>query len=124
MPNGVQACGTEEHHMNYQCPVCGFSALTSLPINHAICPSCGTEFGYDDATLTHEQLRNEWISTGAKWFSVNTPIPTGWNWYTQLYKAGFVTVLISGIDGDVRPVEMLKGIARDPGHSYLLHIAA
>jgi hypothetical protein len=75
----------------YTCPVCGYNALPSPPENFAICPSCYTEFGYDDATLSHEELRREWIRNGMRWEASNiTPPPLGWNPFTQLMEAGFI----------------------------------
>lgn len=33
-----------------------------------ICPCCGCEFGYEDATPKAIQIhREKWLSTGAKW---------------------------------------------------------
>lgn len=58
-------------------------------MNHMICPSCGTQFGYDDATLTHAELREEWIGLGAPWVSRVTPKPVYWNATQQLADAGF-----------------------------------
>ncbi len=69
----------------YTCPVCGYNELQYPPSNFTVCPSCYTEFGYDDATLTHEDLRREWIGNGMPWMGMNvTPPPTGWNPYKQL----------------------------------------
>lgn len=59
------------------CPVC-FYALGFAPEDYRICPCCGTEFGNDDLYVTHEQLRAEWISNGAPWFSTVTSRPQGW----------------------------------------------
>jgi hypothetical protein len=58
----------------YTCPVCFYSNLNFIPFvkDYGICPSCGTEFGYDDIELTHEQLREAWINKGCKWWSKNT----------------------------------------------------
>ena len=75
--------------MYYQCPVCGYSLLQERPVNHAICPCCGTEFDYDDATKTHRQIRNEWLRAGAPWFSVSTQPPFLWNGFLQVVEAGF-----------------------------------
>ena len=49
------------------CPVCGYQHLSQPPYDgHGcasfdICPCCGTEFGYDDSSATHEVLRRRWI---------------------------------------------------------------
>jgi len=52
----------------HTCPVCGYNALEFPPRDHSICACCGTEFGYDDRVLTHQQLRDEWVSKGCLWF--------------------------------------------------------
>ena len=54
------------------CPVCAYPKLTNLPVDHEICPSCGTEFGLDDYEKTHAQLREEWEAAGKPWFSQAT----------------------------------------------------
>lgn len=41
-----------------------------------ICPSCGTEFGYTDATTTHQQLRARWEAGGRRWHSRVMAAPT------------------------------------------------
>lgn len=58
------------------------------PNHYNICPCCGTEFGNDDAHLSHEELCLRWISGGARWFSQYMNPPTGWNPYEQLALAG------------------------------------
>jgi hypothetical protein len=76
----------------YICPVCGYYRLTSPPMNFAICPCCYTEFGYDDTTLSHAQLRQEWIRKGMPWEGVNVePPPHGWNPYAQLERIGVIS---------------------------------
>lgn len=69
--------------MKYVCPVCGYPNLESEPANHEICPSCGTQFGYDDYLRSYESLRNEWFAKGAKWFLEGYK-PKNWNPYLQL----------------------------------------
>lgn len=65
------------------CPVCGF--LMRYPARDwNICPSCGTEFGYDDAGRTHQQLRGIWISRGMPWWSPVEAPPIGWSAMEQL----------------------------------------
>ena len=73
----------------YTCPVCGFAELLRPPNNHAICPSCGTEFDYHDCTVSHAALRRRWISSGAEWHSRATPPPPGWKPLEQMSRAGF-----------------------------------
>jgi hypothetical protein len=73
------------HNSNlFTCPVCGFAGLTEPPYDdHGcasfdICPSCGTEFGYDDAKQSYEELRRRWLASGALWWSQTTKPPLGW----------------------------------------------
>jgi len=79
----------------YTCPVCAYPELADPPLDHTICPCCGVEFGYDDATKSHVQLRNEWIGSGLLWFSRATPAPNGWNGWQQLALGGFVAESLS-----------------------------
>lgn len=73
----------------YSCPVCGYDRLEQAPRDFAICPSCYTEFGYDDATRSHDELRKAWLRKGAPWEAGNVfPPPDGWNGYAQLLRAG------------------------------------
>jgi len=78
--------GLEE--MLYTCPVCCYPGLERQPRQFLICPSCGTEFGYDDATLTHEVLRYRWIQNGAAWHSRAISKPHGWDPWVQLALGG------------------------------------
>lgn len=72
------------------CPVCGFIGLDEPPYDetgcpsYVICPCCGTEFGYDDTTAAHRELRIRWISGGMLWWSKREPPPSGWNPKKQL----------------------------------------
>ena len=55
----------------FVCPVCSFGDATSAPYDadawyQEICPCCGTQFGYDDATRPHAVLRENWIAAGEK----------------------------------------------------------
>ena len=63
----------------YQCPVCYFPKMVGPPREYNICPSCGTEFEYDDDEKTHAELREEWIAAGRPWFSLSGPRPDDWN---------------------------------------------
>lgn len=65
----------------YECPVCRYPGLEDPPENHEICPSCGTQFGYHDARRSHAELREMWLSQGAKWHSRVVPRPIWWNPY-------------------------------------------
>jgi ribosomal protein L11 methyltransferase len=59
--------------------------------SHQICESCGTQFGYDDATpggtegriRRHAELRARWIAAGMPWTSWR-PIPEDWDPEAQL----------------------------------------
>jgi hypothetical protein len=73
----------------YRCPVCGYEQLQDPPRNYSICPSCGTEFGLDDAKKSHVQLRLEWVMAGGNWFSRARRPPPNWNPWQQLIGAGF-----------------------------------
>jgi len=64
------------------CPVCAYPDMPYPPADYNICPCCGTEFGNDDAMLSHDQLRAQWLANGAGWFFGNPPV--GWNPYMQL----------------------------------------
>src|SRR5580704_7689776 len=70
-------------HMVNICPVCGYPLQWPAADFH-ICPSCGTEFGYDDAGRSHADLRAAWIQGGSQWWSTSTPPPTNWNATVQL----------------------------------------
>ena len=73
-----------------KCPVCGYAGLTGPPVNFSICPSCGTEFGYDDHKRSHAELRRRWVATGAQWFSRRIHPPAGWDGIVQLIEAGYL----------------------------------
>lgn len=68
----------------YTCPVCGYNRLRYPPDDYTICPSCGTQFGYTDANVSHAQLLREWLLRGHPWHSNVTPPPPGWNYLKQL----------------------------------------
>ena len=83
---------------NSLCPVCGFTLDRPAWNEHGpsdeICPSCGIQFGYDDAAGGDEKQQHEvyrewrqrWIVGGMKWHSVGIPKPTGWNPAQQVRK--------------------------------------
>lgn len=77
----------------WACPVCGFDALDEPPhdahgcASFDICPCCGTEFGYDGATVKHSELRARWVGGGTVWWSAAEPPPTGWDPKEQLRRA-------------------------------------
>jgi len=78
----------------FRCPVCGFPELSEPPYDKDgcssfdICPSCGTEFGYTDATKPHSVLRRAWLNAGAHWSSKVTAPPENWDAFEQLRAAG------------------------------------
>jgi hypothetical protein len=113
--------------MNYLCPVCGFAELRVPPSDFSICPSCGTEFGYDDSSLTHEQLRNIWIASGAHWFAVDEwQIPQHWNPFVQLAQAGLVG-RISGADtGSTTVIHRVQGpkLTREQVRAIVLRLTS
>ena len=80
----------------FKCPVCGYPGLSEEPWgptgdqpSYEICPSCGTEFGYQDfaTDLTkrrerHRVLRAEWIRAGRPrddFESYKTPAELEWD---------------------------------------------
>jgi hypothetical protein len=87
--------------MHYKCPVCGYMDLPEPPVNFSICPSCGTEFGYDDASRSYPALREEWVSSGAPWFSRARAAPPDWNAWWQLISAGYAAAVPFGRAGGV-----------------------
>ena len=68
--------------MNH-CPVCGY-LMAHPPTDFHICPSCGTEFGYDDSGASYEELRQHWLATGPNWWSPVNRRPEDWNWFNQI----------------------------------------
>jgi hypothetical protein len=72
------------------CPVCnyllGFHAWKNNLPSDEICPSCGIQFGYDDAKGNNEEerknihleWRKKWVKSGKKWWS-ETKRPKEWN---------------------------------------------
>lgn len=79
---------------SFTCPVCGYPGLTEPPYDQHgcasfdICPSCGIEFGYDDAKRSHDELRAAWLAAGAPWRSRTTAPPPAWSPARQLEAAG------------------------------------
>jgi hypothetical protein len=76
--------------MTFTCPVCGYRELPRAAADDLICPSCGTQFGYDDCSASQVELRGEWIRRGLNWHSRVVPRPRGWSPLAQLTEAGFV----------------------------------
>lgn len=77
-------------NVSYLFPVCGYPGLEEPPYDEVgcssfgMCPSCGTQFGYDDATSAHADLRKLWISKGMLWWSKAQASPSGWDPVRQL----------------------------------------
>jgi hypothetical protein len=77
----------------FLCPVCGYEHLDSAAFDDQgsasfeLCPCCGTEFGYDDASTTHAELRERWLSAGARWHSGSVIPPLGWDANSQVRAA-------------------------------------
>jgi len=87
--------GSKGDRVVYLCPVCGYDQLDEPPQHYSTCPSCGTEFGYQDFAVTQEgrhaqweRLRRRWLARGAPWFSPVIAPPAHWNPYAQLFNAG------------------------------------
>jgi len=75
--------------MNYTCPVCGYNKLNEPPYDvhnspsYEICPSCGTEFGFDDFATSIPNLRQKWIENGMEFWNASAK-PDDWNPLLQL----------------------------------------
>jgi hypothetical protein len=74
----------------FVCPVCLYPDLDEAPYDSfgcasfTICPCCGTEFGYDDSSITHLELHRKWVAGGMKWWSIYRNPPSEWNAEQQL----------------------------------------
>jgi hypothetical protein len=68
-----------------RCPVCGYDGLDEPAFDDDgvpsfdICDCCGTQFGYDDATMPHSVLREKWVAKGMPWHSRVIPPPLDWD---------------------------------------------
>jgi hypothetical protein len=86
------------------CPVCGYEKLLQPVEENPICPSCYTEFGFDDEKQTFQKLRQNWIDAGMPWKAINVePAPDDWNPIKQLRNIG-VTLkdirAVNAVDND------------------------
>ena len=70
--------------MPYKCPVCYYPDLIKAPQDYSICPCCGTEFDYDDASASHLELCWRWFNSGARWHSRVILPPPNWDAVAQL----------------------------------------
>lgn len=74
-----------------QCRVCGYSYGNFHPWgndeetpSYDICICCGVEFGNEDYCIDSiRKYREEWIRSGAKWYSINER-PAEWNINVQI----------------------------------------
>lgn len=103
--------------MTYECPVCFYPQMLDPPADYNICPCCGTEFGNDDAAISHAELRDQWVANGARWF-FETP-PPGWNALVQLLAGqGYLVPgqypLVSIVSGNVS-IEPTPSVGRRSG---------
>ncbi len=78
--------------MKNACPVCGYDGLnepayTDGEASFDICPCCGVQFGYGDASIKHDVLRARWIDNGMRWSSDSPGPPPDWDPIAQLRKA-------------------------------------
>lgn len=69
--------------VTHMCPVCGFG-MDDPPEDFNIGPSCGTEFGNNDANASIDSLRAAWLESGAKWRSPVGAPPDSRDPYKQL----------------------------------------
>jgi rubredoxin len=84
MMKGLKMADASERE-KYPCRICGLDFKSSvrdeydLP-QYDICPACGAEVGADDETLEEVQkFRQEWLETGARWWSPTRYAPPEWN---------------------------------------------
>lgn len=77
--------------MRYECPVCFYPNLEEPPQDFNICVCCGTEFGNDDLSESHEALRSKWVDSGHQWF-LGDP-PARWSPVQQLIRCMLVGLL-------------------------------
>jgi hypothetical protein len=77
--------------IKYRCRVCAYDEMPHPPRDYNICPCCGVEYGLDDTFETYEELRDNWLRSGAPWFSRHKPFvpPVNWNAWEQLDLAGY-----------------------------------
>lgn len=78
------------HNKLFICKVCGYDYGDyiwgedgKIP-SFEICPCCGTEFGYEDASeVAIVSQRQRWLDSGKKWFLSNKK-PQNWDSLNQL----------------------------------------
>jgi len=100
--------------MDYACPVCGYAGLYDPPEpddpthfeSQEICPSCGTQLGYQDhavdaatRALRHQKLRAAWIAGGMRWWSTGGRQPSlDWDPGAQLRAIGVAAESFGGAE--------------------------
>jgi hypothetical protein len=67
------------------------------PVPFNVCPCCGTEYGVDDHSRSHPQLRHDWVVAGTPWFSDVRKPRKEWSGARQLIDAGFGSDLVMTI---------------------------
>jgi hypothetical protein len=98
------------------CPVCGYDRL-EFPYTEdgTICPSCGTEFGYDDFVTDRSHLRARWILTGARWWDPESAKPLNWDPVRQLLNIGY-PVTVAELKAIEHNEPVSRGLLTLPGH--------
>jgi len=85
---------------SFVCPACGYDQLEQpawLDERHPsdqICPSCGIQFGYDDAVggdlaaraFVYRDWREAWRERGCPWASTGHEPPQGWDPQQQILR--------------------------------------
>ena len=64
----------------FNCPICSYPYIEEDPtrLTYEICPSCGTEYGYDEPE-DYPILKQDWIDDGCQWWSEINLKPKDWN---------------------------------------------
>jgi len=100
--------GTKRSNDKVPCPVCGYG-LDYPPDDFVICPSCGVEFGYETAGRSFAVLRDEWVSSGARWASRVLSPPDDWNAWAQLIRAGYSYALPFHFQIEIKSPSIIEG---------------
>lgn len=68
-----QFAATVRDVTGYACPVCLFPDLDARyePRSYSICPSCGTEYGYEDVedVVIRTRCREKWFLSAHAWWA-------------------------------------------------------
>jgi hypothetical protein len=96
---GLSSCEMSDLNVIYEamwCPACGFQLdfkpWEETSASFEICPSCGIQFGYDDAgpddrRTYYDQWRHNWQAGGSKWWS-KRPCPSNFDASRQIERLG------------------------------------